>query len=182
MIYRFTIISDEVDDFMREVKIDSDASFIELHKLILESCGYEDNQLTFFTVCHDGWEKGQEITLERMDTDSDSDSYVMSETRLSEFLEDEKQHLLYTFDPLSERCFFIELSEIITGKSAGKGQVTRSVGEAPSQTLDFDDMFSGVSSSVSSGDFGGDLFSDDDGISDEDIDLEGLDITDGEPF
>lgn len=37
-------------------------------------------------------------------------------TPLSELLEDEKQKLLYVFDPLAERVFFIELSEIITGK------------------------------------------------------------------
>ena len=49
MIYRFTIISDEVDGFMREIQIDADAKFLELHKLILEACGYEDNQMTSFT-------------------------------------------------------------------------------------------------------------------------------------
>ena len=69
MIYRFIIISDEVDGFMREIQIDADAKFLELHKLILASCGYEDNQLTSFTICENGWEKGQEITLEEMDTD-----------------------------------------------------------------------------------------------------------------
>ena len=36
MIYKFTIISDEVDDFMREIKIDADAKFLDLHKLILQ--------------------------------------------------------------------------------------------------------------------------------------------------
>ena len=28
MIYRFTIISDEVDDFVREIQIDPEATFI----------------------------------------------------------------------------------------------------------------------------------------------------------
>ena len=46
MVYRFTIISDEVEDFMREIKIEADATFLELHKLILSSCGYNDEQLT----------------------------------------------------------------------------------------------------------------------------------------
>ncbi len=179
MVYRFTIISDEVDNFMREIKIDSDAKFIELHKLILDSCGYKDDQLTSFTICENGWEKGQEITLEEMDTDSDEDSYIMADTRLSELLEDEKQHLLYTFDPLADRCFFIELSEIITGKQLKEGFVSRSKGDAPEQTVDFDAMFaqSPVNTVMDEDD---DLYGND--ISDEDIDLEGLDISEGNPF
>ena len=37
MVYKFRIISDEVDDFLREIKIDSDASFYDLHEAILTS-------------------------------------------------------------------------------------------------------------------------------------------------
>lgn len=182
MVYRFTIISDEVEDFMREIKIDADAKFLELHQLILKSCGYKDDQMTSFTICENGWEKGQEITLEPMDTDSDRDSYVMADTELSEFLDEEKQHLLYTFDPLADRCFFMELSEIQTGKSIAKGEIVRSLGDAPSQTIDFDDMFARNPISAGENDVDDDLFGDEEGISDEDIDLEGLDVTDGEPF
>ena len=37
MIYRFTIISDEVDDFIREIKIDSEATFFDLSRSDIES-------------------------------------------------------------------------------------------------------------------------------------------------
>ncbi len=180
MVYRFTIISDEVDDFMREIKIDSDAKFLELHKLILESCGYADDQLTSFTLCENGWEKGQEVTLQEMDTDSDEDSFVMADTCLSDLVEDEKQHLLYTFDPLADRCFFIELSEIITGKVLKTGVVSRSMGDAPAQTIDFDEMFAKNPVVTTFDEDDDDLYGSD--ISDEDIDLEGLDISEGNPF
>ena len=177
MVYRFTIISDEADGFMREIQIDSDAKFLELNNLILESCGYESNQMTSFTICENGWEKGQEITLEEMDTDADEDSYIMAETRLSDFLEDEKQHLLFTFDPLADRVFFIELSEIKTGKTLSQGKVTRSLGEPPVQTLDFDEMFARNpiidSTSIMDDD---DMFGDE--IDSDEIDLEGFDISD----
>jgi hypothetical protein len=178
MIYKFTIISDEVDDFMREIKIDADAKFLDLHKLILQSCGYKDDQLTSFTICENGWEKGQEITLEEMDTRSDVDSYIMAKTRLSDFLEDEKQHMLYTFDPLADRVFFIELSSIKPG-SMKEGQVSRSLGKAPQQVLDFDEMF--ARNPITSDDGimdDDDLFRED--VDMEDIDLEGLEISDGE--
>ena len=40
MVFRFLILSDEVDDFKREIKIDAEATFLDLHDAILESVGY----------------------------------------------------------------------------------------------------------------------------------------------
>ena len=57
MIYRFTLISDEVDDFIREIKIDSEATFFDLHEAILKAAGYKDDQMTSFFICDDDWEK-----------------------------------------------------------------------------------------------------------------------------
>lgn len=179
MIYKFTIISDEAEGFMREIQIDSNATFLEFHKLILKACNYTDDQITSFTICENGWEKGQEITLEEMDTSSDVDSYIMAETELNEFLEDEKQHLLYTFDMLAERMFFIELSSISSG-SLTQGKITRSIGEPPQQILDFDELLSRdpIISNNDIMDDDDDMFGDE--IDMEDISLEGLDISDGE--
>ena len=178
MIYKLTIISDEVEDFMREIKIDSSAKFLELHQLILQSCGYKDDQMTSFIICENGWEKGQEITLEEMDTSSDVDSYIMADTELTEFLEDEKQHLLYIFDPLADRVFFIELSSIKPG-SMQQGKVTRAQGEPPQQTLDFDEIL--ARNPIATND---DIMDDDElfgeDVDMEDIDIEGLEISDGE--
>ncbi len=183
MVFRFILISNEVEDFMREIQIDADATFLDFHRTIVATCGYSDDQITSFTVCENGWEKVQEITLEDMSTGSDEDSYVMATTRLSDFLDEEKQHLLYTFDQLGERVFFIELSEIITGKSLKAPKVTRQQGNPPPQALDFDELFArnpvaqGASEAFEADE---DMFGD--GISEEDIDLEGLDVSDGEPF
>ena len=140
MVYRFTIISDEVDDFVREIQIDSEATFYDLHTAILKSVKYDDNQMTSFFICDDNWERETEVTLEDMGTSSEEDCWVMSETKLDELLEDEKQKMVYVFDPLSERVFFIELTEIITGKKLMEPLCTRQQGKAPKQTLDYDDV------------------------------------------
>lgn len=140
MIYRFTIVSDEVDDFIREIKIDSDATFHDFHQAILSAAGYKDDQLTSFFICDEDWEKEKEVTLEDMGTSSDEDSWIMKDTRLSELLEDEKQRLLYVFDPLTDRVFFIELTEIIPGKDLDKPVCSRQHGQAPKQLIDFDEM------------------------------------------
>ena len=140
MIYRFTIISDEVDDFVREIQIDPEATFYDFHEAILKSAGYTNDQMTSFFICDDDWEKEKEITLEEMDDNPEMDSWVMKETQLSELVEDEKQKLLYVFDYMTERCFFIELSEIITGKEMKGAKCTKKAGEAPKQTADFEEM------------------------------------------
>lgn len=140
MIYRFTLISDEIDRFIREIQIDSEASFLDFHKAILDSVGYPNDQMTSFFICNEDWEKETEITLEDMGSSSDEDTWLMEDTPLNELVEDEHQHLLYVFDPLADRVFFIELSEIITGKNLDSPICTKKVGEAPQQVLDFDQL------------------------------------------
>ena len=102
MIYRFTIISDEVDDFVREIQIDPEATFYDFHEAILKSVGYTNDQMTSFFICDDDWEKGKEVTLEEMDDNPEIDSWVMKDTTISELVEDEKQKLLYVFDYITD--------------------------------------------------------------------------------
>ena len=174
MIYRFTIISDEVDDFVREIQIDPEATFFDLHEAILKAANYTNDQMTSFFICDDDWEKEKEITLEEMDNNPEMDSWIMKETRLNELIEDEKQKLLYVFDYMTERCFFIELSEIITGKEIKGAKCTKKSGEAPKQTVDFEEMAAG----------GGSLDLDENFYGDQDFDMEdfdadGFDVNDG---
>ena len=174
MIYRFTIISDEVDDFVREIQIDPEATFFDLHEAILKSANYTNDQMTSFFICDDDWEKEKEITLEEMDNNPEMDSWIMKETRLNELIEDEKQKLLYVFDYMTERCFFIELSEIITGKEIKGAKCTKKSGEAPKQTVDFEEMAAGGGSLDLDENFYGDQDFDM-----EDFDAEGFDVNDG---
>ena len=174
MIYRFTIIPDEVDDFVREIQIDPEATFFDLHEAILKAANYTNDQMTSFFICDDDWEKEKEITLEEMDNNPEMDSWIMKETRLNELIEDEKQKLLYVFDYMTERCFFIELSEIITGKEIKGAKCTKKSGEAPKQTVDFEEMAAGGGSLDLDENFYGDQDFDM-----EDFDAEGFDVNDG---
>ena len=139
MVYRFLLLSDEVDDFKREIIIDSEATFLELYNAILDSVGYTKDQMTSFFICDEDWSKLTEITLIEMDTSSDEDSYVMGETHLNEGLEEEGQKLMFVFDYLTERAFYMELREIIPGKNQSKAICSKSVGLPPEQMISFDD-------------------------------------------
>ncbi len=140
MLFRFLILSDEVDDFRREIVIDSEATFLDLQNAILDSVGYTKDQMTSFYICDDDWSKRTEITLIEMDTSSEVDSYIMGDTVLDDLLEDEQQKLLFVFDMLTDRAFFMELREIITGKSLDKPTIKRSEGEPPVQVMAFEDI------------------------------------------
>ena len=137
MVYRFLLLSDETDNFKREIQISSQATFRDFHDVILNTTGYDPNQLYSFFICGDDWSKQTEVTLIEMDTSSEVDSYIMEDTSLEDLITDERQKLLYVFDPLSERVFFIELREIITGKVLQDPVCSRSVGTPPQQFLDY---------------------------------------------
>lgn len=178
MVYRFTIISDEVDNFRREIQIDSDDTFLDFHNAILKSAGYPNDQMTSFFICDENWEKETEVTLEDMGTTSDIDSWIMEETPLNELLEEEKQHLLYIFDPLADRAFFIELTEIITGKHLDEAICTKQTGDAPQHVLDFDQL---MATQVVATDLD-DTFGDDDDFDLDEIDPDGFEMGSAEDF
>lgn len=140
MVYRFLLLSDEADDFKREIKIDSEATFLDLHDAILDSVGYTKDQMCSFFICDDDWSKRTEITRVEMDTSSEVDNYIMEDTTLESLLEDEGQRLLFVFDYLTERAFFMELREIIPGKNLPAAVCSRSVGVPPAQTIAFDEV------------------------------------------
>jgi hypothetical protein len=164
MVYKFTLLSDEIDDFVRVIKIDPEATFLDLHNAILDSVNYEKNLMTTFFMCSDSWEKQQEITLVEMDSGSEYDNLVMEDTKLEELFTDEKQKLLYVFDMISDRAFFMELTEIIPGKTVDKPVCVVSEGKAPLQMLSDDAVMASPKLTLDENFYG-----------DEDFDIDELD-------
>ena len=135
MIYKFTLISDEVDLFRREIQIDPDANFLTLHQAIFKSIGYQPVEMASFFICDEDWEHKTEISMVELDNNPEEDSWLMDETPLSEFLEDEGQRLTHLFDTENDRYFFIELTEIILGKECTKAKCSKKIGDAPAQFI-----------------------------------------------
>ncbi len=138
MIFRFRLVSDEVSNFKREIEIDGTATFLDLKNAICDSVNYDKNEMSSFFICDDNWEKTKEITLEEMD--ADSESYLMDECVLSDFLDDEGQKMLFTFDYMTDRSLFMELKKIITGRVLMDPVCTLSLGKAPQQSVDIDEF------------------------------------------
>lgn len=140
MVYRFKLVSDEVDNFSREIEIDSEASFLQLRNAILDSVGFSKDELDSFFLCDEEWNKEEEITLEDMDTSSDKDSWLMESTPLYEMIEDEGQKLIFVFDYITDRSFFMEMKEAIPGRSLSEAICTLKQGKAPDQHVDIKEI------------------------------------------
>ena len=138
MIYKFKLVSDEVSNFAREIEIDSESSFLQLRNVILDSVDYTKDELDSFFICDDDWTRNEEITLEDMGSSSDQDVWLMDDTPLSEILEEEGQKLMFMFDYMTERSFFMELKEIVPGSSLIDPICTLKRGKAPKQESDID--------------------------------------------
>lgn len=136
MVYKFKLVSDEVSNFAREIEIDSENTFLQLRNVILDSVGYSKDEVDSFFLCDDDWERHEEITLEDMGSNSDEDVWLMEDTPLSELIEDEGQKVCFEFDYEAERDFFMELVEIIPGRSLVEPICTMQKGKAPAQYID----------------------------------------------
>lgn len=136
MIFNFRLASDEVSNFRREIKIDARATFLDLKNAICDAVGFHKDQLSSFFLCDNDWEKDKEIAVEDLGSGTDEDIYLMDECVLEDYIDDEGQKLLYTFDYDNDRSFFIEMKELITGKDLRDPVCTLSTGKAPAQHVE----------------------------------------------
>ena len=167
MIFKFRIFSDEVDDFLRTITIDSEATFLALNSAILESVNYPADQMTAFQLCDSAWEPEQEITLMEMDSSSEYDNLVMDKIKLDELLTDEKQRLLFVFDMFNNRSFYMELAHIIPNKRQEKAECIKSSGKPPKQIVELDTKISSYNDGLPEDFYGEDYDA-------EDLDNEGF--------
>ena len=164
MVYHFVILSDEVDDFRREIDIDAEATFLDLHNAIIKSCNYKNDEMTSFYLCESDWTKTTEITMVDMNEDPTRESGpIMEKTHLDDIILKEKTKVLYCFDMMCDRYLYMQLQSIEVKAHKLTPEVTVSKGKAPKQSEDIDDILKGL---------GDDMYGDEDYDPDE-LDLEG---------
>ena len=124
--YKFRVYYDEVEDFVRDIEILSNDNFESLHKILLDSIPLDGKELASFYICDSKWNKQKEISLMDMGDDEDKevpeydeeDEFslrsrlpisVMHDSRLKDFISDPHQHIMYEYDFLNPKVFYIEL-------------------------------------------------------------------------
>jgi len=127
--YRFRLLFDEQEDFLRDFELLSSQTFADFHDLIKKSVELPGNELASFFVCDRNWRKKKEITLINMnggnpEEEEDDDDrrgpkptrmqvVEMDKVRIREVIDDPHQRLLYEYDFLNPKVFFVELTKIL---------------------------------------------------------------------
>lgn len=171
MVYKFVVLSDEVEDFRREIEIDAECTFLELNNIIIKTCKYKSDLMTAFYLCDDFWDKQKEITMVDMNDDPKAEpAALMEKTHLVDLMPKEvaeKQgKLLFLFDTMCDRYLYIQVREVIEHAHQLQPTVVLEKGKAPKQEGDLDAMFKGLSEEANS------MYGDEDFDMDE-LDMEG---------
>lgn len=115
MIFKFRVVLDLNDeDVFRDIEIQEDATFEDLHNSIVQACELDGQQMASFYVSNDAWEQKDEITLFDMsDTLEEGDEKkVMNEWAIHEMVNEKEHKLLYIYDFFNMWTFFVELIDI----------------------------------------------------------------------
>jgi hypothetical protein len=136
-IYKFRVLLESEEEIFRDIEIKSTQNFFDFHEMIVASFGFDNEQMASFYLSNEEWKKGQEITLFDMQLDENQEekAIVMSDTAINTQTTCVGDHVLYAYDFLNMKNFFIELIEI-TVKEDPKAfypKVVYSQGEAPKQ-------------------------------------------------
>lgn len=177
MVYKITAFSQDVEDFVMEIKIEADCTFYDLHKLILKTCKYEEMSRQRFMLCNEDWKVEQRILLK--DTGEygiDEDTDLMEDAILEDFLEEEGQRFAYVFNPEEKRILLMELSESIFSKSQPEPIVSRMHGTSPSQ---YEEEEEEVRPAETSQEINEEFYGDD-GFDADELDMEGFEINENE--
>ena len=181
MTHRFLLFCEEEPNFVMEIMASPSTSFHELHTLIHKTCGYEENGDHLFLICNEDWKVKEKIHLH--DTASigyDEDFFLMENSILEDFIEEEGQHMAYIYETSARKKFLIELVENIFGEMTEKAFVRRQKGIAPAQIeeTDFSQAAAATAVTPSSADEQPEEDMDtDNSFAEDEIDMEGFEVT-----
>ena len=149
--YKFKISFDEVEDFERNIEILSSDNFESFHQILYDSIGLKGHELASFAICDTKWNKKQEITLidmqddretetpnydeeEEFSTSSNLPKFIMKDAVLKDFITDPHQYIMYEYDFINPKVFYLELLKTLPAKENGEyPRCTFSKGILPEQ-------------------------------------------------
>lgn len=136
-LYRFKVTFEDYDEVSRDIDIKSNQTFLDLHKAIHQSTGYNPEFPSSFYISNDQWIKGEEITYLPNQRRIDRGVSLMEKVKLSSFIDDPHQKFYYTFNFDRPYDFHVELMKIILDEDprVTYPAVIKSVGEAPRQII-----------------------------------------------
>ena len=131
--YKFKVTFDDVENFERSIEILASDNFESLHQILYDSIGLSGHELAAFAICDTKWNKKQEITLIDMQDDSDTETpdygeeeefstsshlpkFIMKDAVLKDFITDPHQYIMYEYDFINPKVFYLELLKALPAK------------------------------------------------------------------
>lgn len=112
MILRLRMLSDENDNFVRDFEVSHEMTLLELHKFIIESIEYDDCMASFYTA-DEQWNPLQEFSLMDLGEENFEGAPVaMDKVTLAELVVSECNRVIYQFDMLADRAFYLEVVSV----------------------------------------------------------------------
>ena len=132
MVYKFVVLSDEDESFVREFEFQDSHTLLDFHHMIQDELEFDKSQLASFFMATDTWEKEEEFTLFDMGTGSST----MEVAVLEDIIFKKNQKLLYVFDFFNERALFVEYTgEVKEVEGREYPLCTNSKGLPPKQVI-----------------------------------------------
>lgn len=177
-IFKFRVIIDTEQDVFRDIEIETDATFEQLHEALLDAFDFELGEMASFYMSNEQWEKGLEIPLMEMAGDA---ALSMKSTKLSDMLSKPSEKVLYVYDFMRMWIFYVELMEVKKDMpSTIYPRVALVYGDAPSQDSKEMDLYGSEFSEDEFTEMHGDVNDEDEG--DEDMFESGEDYFDESEF
>jgi len=104
MVYKFVVLSDEDETFIREFDFLDSQTLMDFHSTLQEELEFDRSQIASFYLATDNWEKEEEFTL----FDMGAGSTTMDDAILEDVIFRKSQKILYVFDFFNDRALFIE--------------------------------------------------------------------------
>ena len=150
MEYKFRITKPIEDDFICEVAIDGEHTFLQLHELLAKQLKFDSALMASFFPIMEG-ERGREIALMEMFLGDDSDEQntvpmVMDVVKIKKIVSMEVNELEYVYDIFSDRYLIVDfMGEYVGDIPCYKEPICLFCdGELPLQSgFDFDNDFEG---------------------------------------
>ncbi len=133
-VFTIRMLSGEDDDFVRDFEVKAEQTLLDLHHAIQKNLHFDPGLMASFFTTGGSWSKDEEYPL--MNMTDEPEAPTMENTRVGDLVGGEGDRLLYLYDYLSNRGFYMEVVRVSeTDRGKRYPYCSRSAGEPPQQLL-----------------------------------------------
>ena len=111
IVFKYRMLSDESDHFVRDFEVYPDMTLSQFSDFVLEALHYEPCMVSIFKA-DDEWRPIEEFSEIDLGDDVPGAPRAMDKVRLMEVTSDFHERIIYTFDMLNNRSYYIELLDM----------------------------------------------------------------------